>query len=256
MTSDQKPKTSLPSEARRAKEGDQQSETRSQKPETGNWQRMRFKKNKVWMAVDDQGQPVVKEGKVLIKYQLKQDYEYWVKKVNVTHLESPETGTSHLSEKADGHKLPDSKDRDEQVSWQEASLADKICVFTDGASSGNPGPSGIGVVLRYEEHEKEISQFIGHATNNIAELKAIDAGLSALKNRDIPVRLFTDSKYAYGLLMLNWKPKKNQQLVESIKKKMIEFKDLKIIKVKGHSGHPGNEKADYLATSAIKKAGR
>jgi ribonuclease HI len=82
---------------------------------------------------------------------------------------------------------------------------------------------------------------------------AIDAGLSALKNRDIPVRLFTDSRYAYGLLELNWKAKKNQQLVESIKKKMTGFQDLKIIKVKGHSGHPENEKADYLATSAIKK---
>jgi ribonuclease HI len=193
---------------------------------------MRFKNNKVWMALDDQGQPVVKGGKVLIKYQLKQDYEYWVKKVNVTDLGTPGTETSQQAE----------------------SLEDKICVYTDGASSGNPGPSGIGVVLRYGEHVKEISRFIGQATNNIAELKAIDAGLSALKNRHIPVRLFTDSKYAYGLLMLSWKPKKNQQLIESIKKKMAEFQDLKILKVKGHSGHPENEKADYLATSAIKKA--
>ena len=229
---DQKPETSLPSKARRAKEGD--------------WQRMRFKKNKVWMAVDDQGQPVVKQGKVLIKYQLKQEYEYWVKKANVTELETPVTETSHLSRKT--HR------QQEQTSTQEESLEDKICVFTDGASSGNPGPSGIGVVLRYGEHEKEISQFIGQATNNIAELKAIDAGLSAIKNRHIPVRLFTDSKYAYGLLMLSWKPQKNRQLVESIKKKMAEFQDLKILKVKGHSGHPENEKADYLATSAIKKA--
>ena len=249
MTSDQKPETSLPSdlsvealaksEARRAKEGDQN-------PESSNWQRMRFKKNKVWMAVDDQGQPVVKEGKVLIKYQLNQEHEYWVKKSNVTDLETPGTETSDLGGKT--HR------RDEQAPLHEASLEDKICIFTDGASSGNPGPSGIGVVLRYGEHEKEISQFIGQATNNIAELKAIDAGLSALKTRHIPVRLFTDSKYAYGLLMLSWKPKKNRQLIESIKKKMAEFQDLKILKVKGHSGHPENEKADYLATSAIKKA--
>ena len=111
-------------------------------------------------------------------------------------------------------------------------------------------------MLRYGEHEKEISEFIGNATNNIAELKAIDVGLSALKSRDIPVRVFTDSKYAYGLLVLNWKPKKNQQLVEAIKKKMSRFQDLEIIKVKGHSGHPENERADHLATSAIKKAGQ
>ena len=54
--------------------------------------------------------------------------------------------------------------------------------------------------------------------------------------------------------MLNWKPRKNLQLVESIKKTMATFNDVKIIKVKGHSGHPENEKADFLATSAIKKA--
>jgi ribonuclease HI len=226
-----------------------------QKPAPADWQRMWFKTNKVWMALDENGKPVVREGKVLIKYQLKQDYEYWVKMDNVSPLDSPPS-TVQLQEKRktdnkkSGGEIPtdDSKPRDE------SDCQDKICVFTDGASSGNPGPSGVGVVLHYGEHEKEISQFIGHATNNIAELKAIDVGLSALKNRDIPVRVFTDSKYAYGLLVLNWKPKKNQELVESIKKKMSKFKDLEIIKVKGHSGHPENEKADYLATSAIKKA--
>lgn len=228
--------------------------TSDQKPTASDWRRMRFKKNKVWMAVDAQGRPVVKADKVLIKYQLEQDYEYWVKAVNVTNLESTETATSRLSEDTPQPHESGSNDRNEPASAQKTSPADKICVFTDGASSGNPGPSGIGVVLRYGEHEKEISQFIGHATNNIAELKAIDVGLSALNSRDIPVRVFTDSKYAYGLLVLNWKPKKNQQLVAAIKKKMNRFKDLEIIKVKGHSGHPENERADYLATSAIKKA--
>jgi ribonuclease HI len=66
--------------------------------------------------------------------------------------------------------------------------------------------------------------------------------------------LFTDSKYAYGLLVLNWKARKNQNLVQSIKRIMENFQDLEIIKVRGHSGHPGNERADYLATSAIKQA--
>ncbi|MGI9570222.1 MAG: ribonuclease HI, partial [Desulfobulbia bacterium] len=122
------------------------------------------------------------------------------------------------------------------------------------ASTGNPGPSGIGVLLIFGEYEKEISRFIGNATNNIAELKAIQTGLAALKHTDIPVRLFTDSRYAHGLLVQNWKAKKNQQIVETIKNTMSKFKNLKIIKIKGHSGNPGNEKADFLATSAIKKA--
>ncbi len=227
-----------------------------QQTDDRDWQRMWFKTNKVWMALDENGKPVVREGKVLIKYQLKQDYEYWVKMDNVSPLDSPQP-TAHLPEKRkdgsrkSGGKIP----TDASNLRDESDCRDTICVFTDGASSGNPGPSGIGVVLRYGKHEKEISEFIGNATNNIAELKAIDVGLSAIKSRDIPVRVFTDSKYAYGLLVLNWKPKKNQQLVEAIKKKISRFQDLEFIKVKGHSGHPENEKADYLATSAIKKAG-
>ncbi|MGB5748602.1 MAG: ribonuclease H [Desulfobacterales bacterium] len=268
MTSDQKPETSLPSdlsgrrltksEAHRAKGGNQKPACDElSRVEAGDWQRMWFKTNKVWVAVDAQGKPVTKDGKVLIKYQLKQDYEYWVKKNNVSPIDCPPPKTK-LQKKGGNRNKKSANHKPTAASepWDESAYEDKICVFTDGASSGNPGPSGIGVVLCYGEHEKEISQFIGNATNNIAELKAIDAGLGALKNRDIPVRLFTDSKYAYGLLELNWKPKKNRQLIDSIKKKMTGFKDLKIIKVKGHSGHPGNEKADYLATLAIKKAQR
>ncbi len=101
-------------------------------------------------------------------------------------------------------------------------------------------------------HEKKISKFIGHATNNIAELEAIRSALLAINNKNLPVKLFTDSKYAYGILKLGWKPQKNQELIFSIKKLIVMFKDLEFIKVKGHSGDEGNEMADALATTAIK----
>lgn len=235
--------------------GNQQPENRNQKPETGDWARMWFKANKVWMAVDAKGKPVTKDGKVLIKYQLKQDYEYWVNRNNVSPIDSPPPQAKTRPQSKTNRKKPaKGKASDGLTAWDESAYADKICVFTDGASSGNPGPSGIGVLLRFGEHEKEISSFIGNATNNIAELKAIQAGLSAVKKTDIPVRLFTDSKYAYGLLVQNWKARKNQGIVESIKEAMAKFKDLKIIKIKGHAGYAGNEKADFLATSAIKQA--
>ena len=204
------------------------------KPE---WKRMRFKKNKVWLAVDRSGKPLEENGKVLIKYQLNQTHEYWVRKSNIKPLDSDPV-TNQQAE----NNTPVAQTGDKEG----------ILIFTDGASSGNPGPSGIGVVLRFGKHEKEISEYIGLATNNIAELKAIQAGLLAVTKTDLAVRIFTDSRYAYGVLALGWKAKANNEMVQSIKKTMKKFKNLKIVKIKGHAGDEGNERADFLATSAIK----
>jgi len=239
----------------------QKTEDRGQKPdqepETSDWKRMWFRKNKVWLAVDPEGAPITRDGKVLIKYQREQDYEYWVHLKNLQPIESQPRPPADLTKRrAPKTAHSDDKTVAKMTAGKLGENGDSIRIFTDGASSGNPGPAGIGVFLQYGKHEKEISRFIGTATNNVAELKAIEAGLLALKQTDVPVRLFTDSNYAYGVLALNWKPRKNQQFVESIKKMMARFEDLKIVKVKGHAGHPGNERADFLATSAIKAATR
>ncbi len=231
--------------------------TRDQKPEASEWKRMWFKTNKVWVATDGAGQPVVKDGKVLVKYQLKQDYKYWVNPENIRAMDSGPPQIPRAAKKKPRPKksgAPDGAALDEAM--ETALCEDKICIYTDGASSGNPGPAGIGVLLRYGQSEKEISESIGIATNNVAELKAIEAGLGALKSTTIPVRIFTDSSYAYGVLMRNWKTRKNQQLIDNIKNSMARFKDLQLIKVKGHSGHRDNERADSLAREAIKKARR
>ncbi len=206
-------------------------------PDKPQWKRMRFKKNKIWLAVDNAGKPLEKEGRVLIKYQLDQPHEYWVRTNNIRPIDADTMETG----------MPEKITEVDQAGSQK-----EVYVFTDGASSGNPGPSGIGVVLRFGKREKEISEYIGMATNNVAELKAIQAGLSALKNRSLPVRIFTDSNYAYGILVLGWKAKANNEIVESIKKTMKKFKNLKIVKVRAHAGDEGNERADFLATSAIK----
>ncbi len=215
------------------------------------WKRMIFKGNKVWLATGQNGKPILKSGKVLIKYQLDQDYEYWVHENGVMPVDSLQP------EKPEKKELKKNRPGKKSLAGLDTKTVsdNTIFIYTDGASSGNPGPSGIGILLRFKDHEKEISRNIGEATNNIAELEAIKTALLELKYYDYPVRVFTDSSYAYGVLTLGWKARKNKELINSIKKLISKFGDLKLIKVKGHDGFDGNEKADFLATSAIKIAG-
>jgi ribonuclease HI len=209
------------------------------------WIRMRFKQNKVWVEVDSDGKIKIHNGKVLIKYQKEQDYEYRVRETDLLPLDAESGEVSAKTSRKPGKSVNPS------INPPDLEDPDCIRIYADGASSGNPGPSGIGVLLRYREHEKEISRNIGLGTNNIAELEAIRTGLLEVKNPDLPVRVYTDSGYAYGLLTLGWKAKKNMKLVNDIRVLMKRFKNLTFIKVKGHSGIEGNERADKLATSAI-----
>ncbi len=128
-----------------------------------------------------------------------------------------------------------------------------IIIYTDGACSGNPGPMGIGAVILNGEDRREISEFIGIGTNNIAELTAIERALQSIegedRNRDVAVH--TDSSYSIGLLDKNWKAKANAELVAKIRSLTKEFPKLHFIKVKGHAGIPLNEACDQLATQAI-----
>jgi len=215
---------------------------------------MLFKNNKVWASVDSNGDFIIDNKKVLIKYQVDQDYEYKVLAENLKPLDSNYKKTSN-HKLTSGQKNKNRQKINVDVDIENISSDHTVCIYTDGASSGNPGPSGIGVWLKYKGHEKSISRFIGNSTNNIAELEAIKAGLNEIKKKELPVRIFTDSSYAYGLLVLNWKAHKNRELVQSIRKLMSGFKKLKLIKVKGHSGIQGNEIADQLAVAAIENAG-
>ena len=219
------------------------------------WKRMRFKNNKVWVSVEKNERPVVENGKVLIKYQLDQDYEYRVNDASIQRIDSS-TSTEPLPEKQRRADEPAAgwKSRRGGPEDEPGDKIDAICVYADGASSGNPGPAGVGVLLRYGTYEKEISRYIGEATNNIAELEAIRTGLSAIKDKNLPVRVFTDSSYAHGVLSLGWKPRKNMEIVDAIKNILTKFKDIKFVKIKGHAGVPGNERADLLARSALRKA--
>jgi ribonuclease HI len=127
-----------------------------------------------------------------------------------------------------------------------------VQVWTDGATSGNPGPSGIGVVIRHRGALRTHAAYLGHATNNIAELTAILEGLRMVEDPTQPVDVLSDSQYALGLLGLGWTAKKNQDLVAELRETLARFQDVRLLKVPGHAGVPDNELADELAREAVK----
>jgi ribonuclease HI len=142
---------------------------------------------------------------------------------------------------------------------------DDVEIFTDGACSGNPGPGGWAAILRYRGVEKELRGSVPTTTNNRMELTAAIAGLEALK-RPCRVRLYSDSQYLRdgitrwinnwkrrGWLTSDKKPVKNvdlwQRLETAASRHQIDW-----IWVRGHAGHPENERADALARAGITAA--
>ena len=137
-------------------------------------------------------------------------------------------------------------------------------IFTDGACSGNPGPGGWGAVLRFGTAEKELCGGEKDTTNNRMELTAVIEALSALKE-PCKVRLTTDSKYVCDAVLKEWvyswrkngwrkadkKPALNVDLWEKLLP-LLETHEVEFCWVKGHAGHPENERCDALAVSFYK----
>ena len=129
-------------------------------------------------------------------------------------------------------------------------------VFTDGGMISNPGDAGAGIYIVFPDFQQEISIYLGKGTNNFAELRAIEEGLKEIirqNKQEQKTILYSDSKYALGVLNNNWNLTKNQDLITRIKGTMALFADLSMVHVKGHSGIYGNEKADKLAFWGKKK---
>lgn len=135
----------------------------------------------------------------------------------------------------------------------------QVEIFTDGACSGNPGPGGWGAILRYKGIEKELSGGAKETTNNKMELTGAIEALKALKE-PCSVILTTDSKYVADSISKGWvfswekrgwkKTDKKPALNVELWKEMLELlrlHDVKIVWVKGHAGHPENERCDAMA---------
>ena len=145
----------------------------------------------------------------------------------------------------------------------EQEVLKEVQLFTDGAAEPNPGPAGIGYILRMGDKEKEFSQGYIESTNNRMELRAVIAGLEKLTKK-VRLTVFSDSKYVVDAVekgwLLNWQklgwrrkegPLKNADLWARLSE-LLEQHEVEFEWVRGHSGHTENERCDQLAVAAAK----
>jgi len=230
------------------------------------WLRHRLRDSDVWAKIDANA-ALVKDadGRVEIVYKPTPDAKvYRAGARNLTPSPGSEPvdfeagpAAAPTAEPAAETRGPAARKSGGRSSQREAAVpANAIHVWTDGACSGNPGPAGLGVVVVGDgPGNREISEYLGEATNNIAELTAILRGLSAVSDKTRPVIVYSDSAYSIGLLSQSWKAKKNVELVAELRQVCKQFSDLRFVKVLAHSGISLNERVDQLAVAAISRRG-
>jgi ribonuclease HI len=221
------------------------------------WIRMRFKDQAVWIRADDAGRPILDAGgRAEMKYREADAKSYRPALGNLMPDDAAREGGPELKELP----APRPAGRARAAGGAKPSAHEKVAgaleVWTDGACSGNPGPMGIGVVVVDHEKRRELGEYLGVGTNNIAELVAIERGLEIadeIRGGDAArrVRVYSDSGYAIGLLSQGWKAKANQDLVARIRQQLAATPNVEFVKVRGHAGVPENERCDELARQAI-----
>jgi ribonuclease HI len=209
------------------------------------WKRHRLRDSEVWAKIDPTGALVTdRDGRVEIVY--KPEPGAKVYRAASRNLTDPSGDPVELE------VGPPAEPKKPAATMSTVAVpANAIQVWTDGGANPNPGPAGIGVVIVDGERTKELSEFLGHGTNQIAELTAILRGLQEIGDRSRPVVVYSDSAYSIGLLTQNWKAKANVELVAKLRALCAMFPDLRFVKVAGHAGVALNERVDQLAGAAI-----
>jgi ribonuclease HI len=227
------------------------------------WRPYKLNAKDCWVRVDDSGAPVLDaRGLVSVIYKVASSSKIYSGKagnlverageIAELDVDPSETAGATSASTATGKTSSRSSSAANGTTPVVPGLpADTIHVWTDGGARPNPGPSSIGVVIVDGKQHLELSEFLGPGTNQTAELTAMLRGLEEVPDRQRTVVIYSDSAYAIGLLSQGWKAKANIELVAELRALCREFKDLRFVKVLGHSGISLNERTDQLATDAL-----
>jgi ribonuclease HI len=213
------------------------------------WIEAMLRGQKVLARAKDDGTLLDEGGRVEIRYKPKDGKAYRAGRSNLEIVR----GAPLLPDDtcAPGVAPPEKSAASKPKLHTHAAPADAWLAYTDGACSGNPGPAGSGVVLVAPGGKMhEGFDYLGEATNNVAELTAILRALEWIPAAAGPIVIHTDSKYAIGVLTKNWKAKVNGELIAKTKR-LVQERRAQLEYVPGHSGVPLNERADELAREAV-----
>jgi ribonuclease HI len=214
---------------------------------------MRFKGERVFVRADESGKPEVDPGgRAEMKYRESDNKSYRPFAGNLL----PDEGGDQAPEAQPAR--PSTATRAHASSTpararRPAAGGPAVELWTDGACSGNPGPMGIGIVALDGGKRRELGEYLGVGTNNIAELTAIDRALDLAGDdaKSRRLRIYTDSAYSIGVLSKGWKAKANQELIARMRRRLAGLPNVEFVKVSGHAGVPENERCDELARNAI-----
>ena len=218
------------------------------------WRRMRLRNSEVLARCDDRGELVAKGGRVEVRYKRDDGRAYFAAASNLSPSPNATIEPDSHCGPAEAVKKTRRKNGVEaaSTSFPELPKGNEILVYADGACSGNPGPAGVGVVALWDDERHELSEYIGEATNNIAELTAVLRAVELASELGRPARIYTDSQYSIGVLTRGWKAKANQELVARVRDALSTHSDAKLFHVRGHEGVELNEHADQLAVRAVR----
>lgn len=218
------------------------------------WVEANLRGQKVFARANEDGSLAAQGGRVEIRYKANDGRAYRALAGNLAVTPGKVLPDDHCGP-------ADAPDDKAQKTTKKAAAAARIpapregewIVYTDGACSGNPGPAGAGflVIDPVSGERREGFEWLGRATNNVAELTAILRGLEGVPDKAARIRIHTDSSYAIGVLQKGWKAKANPELIATIRAALSEYPHAVLVYVPGHAGVELNERVDVLAREAI-----